>query len=148
MHACRPSVADKCAAAEARAAAADGKIGRLEELTHTLQKEVAGKGSSLGWLEDQLAAARKEAASRKLAAAEALQEVHGKHAEERAVLERAAAAAEQAAEGARQEAVAMRQRRAEELGQIEIRFKALLQAKDGTIASLTQQLQELNAVLS
>jgi len=43
----------KCAAAEARAEAAAGKIGRLEELVHTLQKEVSSKGSSLAWLEDQ-----------------------------------------------------------------------------------------------
>ena len=46
--------AGKCAAAEASAAEATAKIGRLEELVHTLQREVTGKGSSLAWLEDQV----------------------------------------------------------------------------------------------
>jgi hypothetical protein len=99
-------------------------------------------------MEDQLAAARKEAASRQQAAAEALQEALGRHAEERAALERAAAAAEQVAQGARKEAAAMRQQRVGELGEIEARYRALLQTKDGTIASLTQQLQELHAAVS
>ena len=48
-----PPIADACAAADARAAAAEHKVGRLEELAHTLQKEVAGKGGALARLEEQ-----------------------------------------------------------------------------------------------
>jgi len=44
--------------------------------------------------------------------------------------------------------VALRQRRVQEMGELEARFTALLATKDNTIASLTQQLQDLNAALS
>ena len=45
--------AGKCAAAEAAAAASASKVERLEELSHTLQREVSLKGCSLARLEDQ-----------------------------------------------------------------------------------------------
>lgn len=36
--------------------AAEQKVGRLEELAHTLQKEVAGKGGALARMEEQASA--------------------------------------------------------------------------------------------
>lgn len=194
--------AEQRAAAEARAAAASAKIERLEELVHTLQKEVSSKGSSMAWLEDQvhqgmtggtvvkgrawgqlrrnwggrwrwvvadwllwgttrhrtdshsafpalqLAAAKKEAASRQEAGAAALAAAQERHAADRAALEQAAAAAQAAADHAAQEVAALRQRRMHEMEELEGRFTTLLATKDRTIASLTQQLQELHAVLS
>lgn len=46
----RPEAA---AAAEARAASAEQKVARLEELAHTLQREVAAKGAALARMEEQ-----------------------------------------------------------------------------------------------
>lgn len=48
-----PRRADKCSAAEARTERSAAKIGRLEELVHTLQREVSSKGASLASLEEQ-----------------------------------------------------------------------------------------------
>lgn len=70
------------------------------------------------------------------------------HAQERAELQQAVAAAQEAAEAARGELVALRQRRMQEMGDLEARFTALLATKDSTIASLTQQLQDLHTALS
>lgn len=96
----------------------------------------------------KLASAKKEAASRQEAGAAALAAARQQHAEERATLERAAEEAQAAAAAAATEAGALRERRLQELAQLESRFTALLATKDRTIASLSQQLQDLNAALS
>lgn len=51
QHNPRPEAA---AAVEARAASADQKVARLEELAHTLQREVAAKGAALSRMEEQV----------------------------------------------------------------------------------------------
>lgn len=63
------------------------------------------------------------------------------HAAERACL---LAAAERAAG----EVVALRRRQVEEMEELEARCTALVATKDRTIASLTEQLQELHAAVS
>jgi hypothetical protein len=47
---------EQCRAGESRAGAAEEKIARLEELVHTLQREVASKATSTAWLEEQVCA--------------------------------------------------------------------------------------------
>jgi uncharacterized membrane protein YqiK len=59
-----------------------------------------------------------------------------------------AEALEQAAQQAGAELAGLQERRVREMGQLEARFGALLATKDGTIASLAQQLRELEAALA
>ncbi|KAL4856146.1 Centrosomal protein [Chlorella vulgaris] len=148
LRAAESRLSGQCAAAQARATEAEAKIGRLEELAHTLQREVSSKGASMACLEQQLAAARDETATREQAAAASLHRAEEQALQVQAQERARAAAAEAAACGARQETDAQRQRWVAEMDSIQQRFRALLQTKDGTIASLTQQLQELHAVVS
>lgn len=96
----------------------------------------------------QLAAAKRDAASQQEAGTTALAAAQEQHAAECSRLQAAAATAQAAAEHAAGEAAALRQRRMHEMGQLEARFTALVATKDRTIASLTEQLQELHAAVS
>lgn len=96
----------------------------------------------------QLVTSRNEAATREQAAAALLHRAEEQALQVQAQERARAAAAEAAACGAQQETDAQRQRWVAEMDSIQQRFRALLQTKDGTIASLTQQLQELHAVVS
>lgn len=96
----------------------------------------------------QLAAARKEAVHRQDAAAAALRSASEQHAQELRAVEQRAAAAEQEAGAVQEEVAALREKRVKEMDEIESRFRELVETKNGTIASLTQQLQELHAAVS
>ncbi|KAI3437793.1 hypothetical protein D9Q98_000240 [Chlorella vulgaris] len=148
LRATESRLSGQCAVAQARATEAEAKIGRLEELVHTLQREVSSKGASMACLEQQLVTSRNEAATREQAAAALLHRAEEQALQVQAQERARAAAAEAAACGAQQETDAQRQRWVAEMDSIQQRFRALLQTKDGTIASLTQQLQELHAVVS
>lgn len=178
--ACPPAVgfltAGKAAAAEERAAAAEAKSGRLEELAHTLSREVSSKGAQLEQLESQARSGERRmpgserwaclrqadctvpaclsspnlqlaGARTELAAQrQAVAAAQEAQAAEVAKLRRAATEAEGAAASARQEVGALRQRQAGELEALQARFAALLGTKDATIASLAGQLEELGGL--
>lgn len=82
----------------------------------------------------KVAAARREAASRASATEAAVQQAREAAAREHAVLAAKVAAAEQAAAAARQEAERLRQRRVQELEELQGRFAGLLQVGKAGVA--------------
>ena len=96
----------------------------------------------------QMAAAERQATSQQQDGAKALGEAREHHARELSAAQRQAAAAEAAAAEARRGAEGLRRQRAQELEALQARFTAVLQTKDGTIAALTCQLQELHAAVA
>ncbi|GAB4813533.1 hypothetical protein N2152v2_000579 [Parachlorella kessleri] len=147
LRAAEAAAQERCCASEGRAAAAEEKIGRLEELVHTLQREVASKASSTAWLEEQLASTKREIAAREERVAEALADKEAEAATGQAALQQQLEALQGELEGAREQAQAAEQRCQDELAGVEARVKAALARKDTIIAGLREQLAHITTQL-